>query len=73
MGNLLIRWSDGYVEDFEAVEASIANVLLFVTLVGGCRIRIPLCAVIWHSGYSQELVATEIRYNGIILWGRMLS
>lgn len=44
-----VRWSDGYLEEFEASEVRAGCDLLWMTLVNGQNRHIPLRTVRWFS------------------------
>lgn len=44
-----VRWSDGYLEEFEAAEVRAGNDLLWMVLVNGQNRHIPLRTVRWFS------------------------
>ena len=44
-----VRWSDGYLEEFEASEVRAGNDLLWMVLVTGQNRHIPLRTVRWFS------------------------
>lgn len=48
-----VRWFDGYLEEFEAIEVRFGSDLLFIRLVDGKNRHIPLRQVRWF-GISAE-------------------
>jgi len=47
-----VRWFDGYLEEFDAVEARAGNALLWMKLANGETRHIPLIQVRWYSGVA---------------------
>ena len=44
-----VRWFDGYLETFEAIQVRFGNSLLWMRLKGGSNRHIPLNEVRWFS------------------------
>lgn len=44
-----VRWFDGYLEDFEAVEVRFGSDLLWMKLTNGKRRAVPLRCVRWFD------------------------
>ena len=51
--HVTVRWFDGYMEEFEAVEVRFGSDLLWMRLSNGKNRHIPLRQVRWF-GMSQE-------------------
>ena len=47
---VVVRWWDGYIEDFDAAEARAGVDLLWIMLTNGETRHIPLRHVRWFSG-----------------------
>jgi len=47
---IMVRWWDGYYEEFDAVEARAGAYLLWIKLCNGQTRHIPLQQVRWFSG-----------------------
>ncbi len=45
-----VRWFDGYIEEFDAVEARAGAYLLWIKLEDGDTRHIPLAQVRWFNG-----------------------
>lgn len=48
-----VRWHDGYMEEFDAIEVRFGSDLLFIRLADGKNRHIPLRSVRWF-GLSKE-------------------
>lgn len=49
MIQVTVRWHDGYLEEFEAVEVRFGSDLLWMRLSNGSNRHIPLRSVRWFS------------------------
>lgn len=49
-----VRWHDGYIETFEAVEVRFGSDLLWMRLADGKNRHIPLRSVRWFSLSSES-------------------
>jgi len=54
-----VRWSDGYLEEFEASEVRAGNDLLWMVLVTGQNRHIPLRTVRWFSITPKREVKSD--------------
>lgn len=55
-----VRWHDGYMEEFEAVEVRFGSDLLWMRLKDGNNRHIPLRSVRWF-GMSEESHQRRLR------------
>lgn len=60
--NVTVRWHDGYIEEFDAVEVRFGCDLLFIKLRNGKNRHIPLRSVRWF-GLSEETRQREEQSN----------
>lgn len=59
VNRVTVRWHDGYMEEFDAVEVRFGCDLLFMRLTDGKNRQIPLRSVRWF-GMSKESHQTSI-------------
>ena len=52
--NVAVRWFDGYLEEFVAVEVRFGSDLLWLKLENGQNRHIPLRQVRWFSVYPES-------------------
>ncbi|HEY3424994.1 MAG TPA: hypothetical protein VGL27_09380 [Negativicutes bacterium] len=51
--DIKVRWFDGYLEEFQAVEARSGAYILWIRLEDGQERWIPLSQVRWFSGFNK--------------------
>jgi len=49
-----VRWFDGYIESFKAIEVKFGSDLLWMKLDDTCNRHIPLREVRWFSVYPES-------------------
>jgi hypothetical protein len=45
-----VRWWDGYLEEFDAIESRVGAYMLWIKFPNGGHRWIPLCQVRWFEG-----------------------
>lgn len=54
MKRVVVRWFDGYIEEFEVEEVRFGGYLLWMRLVDGKNRHIPITQVRWYSIYPES-------------------